>query len=77
MYHLNFVMLVTFAVYSFRDIWPLMTYTLSPADAVEGPLLWAKIAVITFAAVFVPLCIPRKYVPVDPRVRAILVVCFG
>lgn len=45
-----------------------MTFTLQPVDASEGWLLWAKVGVLTVAAVFVPLGIPRRYVPVDPKV---------
>ncbi|EIN13416.1 P-loop containing nucleoside triphosphate hydrolase protein [Punctularia strigosozonata HHB-11173 SS5] len=66
-HHLIFVLATAFAVYAFRDIWPLMTFTLTPADISEGGLLWAKIAAVTIAGVFVPLFIPRIYVPVDPQ----------
>ncbi|KAF9807084.1 hypothetical protein IEO21_08395 [Rhodonia placenta] len=38
-----------------------------PVDDMEGGLLWAKLAVLTVAAVAVPLLVPRKYVPVDPK----------
>ncbi|THU88444.1 P-loop containing nucleoside triphosphate hydrolase protein [Dendrothele bispora CBS 962.96] len=65
--HLNTVLFATFCVYVYRDVYPLITYALIPVDKHEGSLLWAKIAVLTFTAVFVPLLIPRQYVPVDPN----------
>lgn len=55
-------------MYTYRDLWPLMTYTLLPADRREGVLLWVKIALVTYAGVLIPLTIPRAYVPLDPEV---------
>ncbi|TBU53541.1 hypothetical protein BD310DRAFT_937787 [Dichomitus squalens] len=65
--HLVTVLLVTWIVYVYRDLWPLATFTLQPADASEGSLLWAKVGVLTFAAVIIPLVVPRQYIPVDPK----------
>ncbi|KAF8157969.1 hypothetical protein B0H34DRAFT_797400 [Crassisporium funariophilum] len=65
--HVNSVLLVAFAVYLYRDIWPLATYNLKPIDLSEGVFLWVKVAVLTFTAVVIPLFIPRQYVPVDPK----------
>ncbi|KAF5309503.1 hypothetical protein D9619_012343 [Psilocybe cf. subviscida] len=63
-----FLLLVTLSVFVYRDIWPLATYEQVPVDAaVEGPLFWAKFAILTIIALVVPLFIPRKYVPVDPK----------
>ena len=66
--HANSVLFVAFAVYAYRDLWPLATFNLQPADLADGPVLWAKIALLTFTAVVIPLFIPRQYVPVDPKV---------
>lgn len=66
--HLNIVVLVPLVVYGYRDVWPLVTYDLSPADGVEGKTLWIKIACMAFAAIFLPLFAPRQYIPVDPEV---------
>ncbi|KAF5324170.1 hypothetical protein D9619_011326 [Psilocybe cf. subviscida] len=63
----NALLFGTFAVFAYRDLWPLATYTLSPQDAGEGPILWFKISTLFIIAVAVPLCTPRKYVPVDPK----------
>ncbi|KAH9945600.1 hypothetical protein B0H21DRAFT_822934 [Amylocystis lapponica] len=65
--YLVLVLALTWGVYVYRDVWPLATYFLTPVDAPEGPLLWAKFSVLTLAAVVVPLFIPRQYVPVDPK----------
>lgn len=67
--HLSCVLFVTWAVYVYRDIWPLATYTLQPADAAEGLVLWIGIAALTVASVIVPLIIPRVYAPSESVVR--------
>lgn len=68
-YH-TMVLLSALGVYVYRDIWPLATYHSKPADNGEGILLWAKIAILTFTAVSIPLFIPHPYVPVDPQVSS-------
>ncbi|KAG5637468.1 hypothetical protein H0H81_004439, partial [Sphagnurus paluster] len=40
--HISVLLLVTFAVIFYRDIYPLATYTRSPMDLSEGWALWAK-----------------------------------
>ncbi|KAI0317990.1 hypothetical protein OF83DRAFT_1118292 [Amylostereum chailletii] len=65
--HLAILLLVIFSVYAYRDIWPLATYTLTPEDLREGPLLWAKVALLGFAAILVPLAVPRQYRPYNPK----------
>ncbi|KAH9829649.1 uncharacterized protein C8Q71DRAFT_887891 [Rhodofomes roseus] len=65
--HLNIVLLVTWIVYAYRDIWPLATYNLEPLDAPEGPLFWARFALLTVSGVIIPLTIPHPYLPVDPQ----------
>ncbi len=71
--HAATVLLVTWAVYIYRDVWPLATFTLQPADAAEGAFLWAKVGVLTFAAVLIPLAVPRQYIPVDPKVCSLTI----
>ena len=66
--HNNFVLFVTFAVYFYRDIWPLATYTEKPIDVSKDTLLWTKVIVLFGTAVVIPLLVPRQYVPVDPKV---------
>ena len=67
--HLSWVLVFVWCAYIYRDIWPLATIDLVPADADEGPFLWAKLALLTISAVVVPIFVPREYVPVDPKVR--------
>jgi hypothetical protein len=55
------------AVYVYRDLWPLATYTQNPMDADEGWIIWAKIGILAFTVVVVPACIPTLYFPVDPK----------
>ncbi|KAI0066584.1 hypothetical protein BV25DRAFT_1868241 [Artomyces pyxidatus] len=65
--HMNVLLLATFGVYAYRDLWPLATFTLSPADQLEGALLWVKISLLAFASIFIPLTIPRQYIPYNPE----------
>ncbi|KAI0258861.1 P-loop containing nucleoside triphosphate hydrolase protein [Gloeopeniophorella convolvens] len=44
-------------LYIYRDIWPLLTFTLVPADRAEGSLLCGCH----------PLTVPRQYTPYDPK----------
>lgn len=67
--HLIVVLLATFLVLAYRNIWPLLTFTLQPADLRQGALLWAHLSLLAFAAVVIPLAVPRPYVPLDPKVR--------
>ena len=69
--HNNLVLLTTFGIYAYRDIWPLATYSQGPVDISEGPLLWVKLGLLTLVAVMIPLFIPRQYIPVDPKVRVL------
>ncbi|KZV64707.1 P-loop containing nucleoside triphosphate hydrolase protein [Peniophora sp. CONT] len=63
--HLVLILLASCTVYSFRNIWPLMTYTLRPLDAREGARLWIKIALLAFAGIVIPLTAPREYTPLN------------
>ncbi|KAJ7268668.1 hypothetical protein B0H12DRAFT_1009709 [Mycena haematopus] len=65
--HLNTLLLCTFGVYFYRDIFPLATFSLVPLDINEGWLLWAKIITLFAVSCVVPLVIPRQYTPVDPK----------
>lgn len=55
-------------VYAYRDVWPLMTFTLEPKDGEEGALLWVKIALAAFIGVIEPLLEPYPYVSSSPVV---------
>ncbi|KAG6885716.1 hypothetical protein C0993_010889 [Termitomyces sp. T159_Od127] len=64
--HVNFLLLSTFGVFFYRDIFPLATYDRIPLDLSEGPLLWTRIFFLTVTSVVIPLLVPRRYRPVDP-----------
>ncbi|KAH9028261.1 hypothetical protein EDB84DRAFT_1563180 [Lactarius hengduanensis] len=68
-FHLSSLLLGTFSVYAYRNIWPLLTFTLSPVDAREGALLWVRIGLLAFAAIVIPLLVPYQYIPIDPKAR--------
>ncbi|TFK34800.1 multidrug resistance-associated ABC transporter [Crucibulum laeve] len=65
--HNVILLLVILGVYGYRDIWPLATTTDIPMDISEGKILWVKIAILSAAALIIPLIIPRKYEPIDPK----------
>lgn len=63
------ILLSESAVYSVRNIWPLLTYTNQPMDLeIEGPILWLKIVLLALTSVVVPVLIPGVYTPADPKV---------
>lgn len=66
--HLSIVTFAILVVYGYRDLWPLMTYTLQPKDKAEGNLLWAKIALASFVGALEPIFEPYPYIPYDPAV---------
>ncbi|QRW00058.1 ABC transporter transmembrane region [Ceratobasidium sp. AG-Ba] len=66
-FHLVVLLLVALGVYAWRDLYPFTTYTVHPADAAGGWLTWTRISVLAIAGLVVPLCIPRPYVPLDPK----------
>ncbi len=71
--HLTLVTCTLFAVYAYRDIWPLMTFTLEPEDKGQGRILWAKITLAAFAGIVGPIFEPYAYTPVDPKVTIIFI----
>ncbi|KAJ7449230.1 hypothetical protein FB451DRAFT_754458 [Mycena latifolia] len=65
--HLNTLLLCTFGVYFYRDVFPLASFALAPMDLWEGRLLWPKIIILFAVSGVVPLVIPRQYTPIDPK----------
>lgn len=63
--HIDTLLAIAFAIYAYRDIWPELTYYLSPAD-VNTWVTWTRIGLLFLAGVVTPLVRPRTYVPVDP-----------
>jgi hypothetical protein len=66
--HVTIVSLAMFAVYTDRNIWPLLTFTLHPLDSEEGWVIWLKISLAFTVAIVLPLVEPYPYAPVDPNV---------
>ncbi|TYJ59220.1 hypothetical protein B9479_000209 [Cryptococcus floricola] len=64
--HLDVLLLLGFAVYAYRDYWPLFTFNLEPAD-IHNAITWSRAVILTIAAVVIPLIRPRTYTPVDPE----------
>ncbi|PIL29335.1 ATP-binding cassette transporter [Ganoderma sinense ZZ0214-1] len=65
--HASTILVLVWSMYLYRDVYPLVTLDKTPVDLAEGPVLYAKFALLTVAAVLVPSFIPRKYVPVNPK----------
>jgi hypothetical protein len=66
--HLATLLIGVFAVFAYRDLWPLITFHKQPKDSKEGSLLWAKVTILFLSSIVFPLVSPRQYVPVDPAV---------
>jgi hypothetical protein len=62
-------LLLVIGVYTYRDLYPLTASDGRPADADEGKTLWVKFSILNMIAVIIPIFTPRRYVPVDPKVR--------
>ncbi|GJF00392.1 ATP-binding cassette transporter [Phanerochaete sordida] len=56
-----------FTCYAYRDIWPLLTFTLHPLDGAEGDILWVKLALAAWAGFLGPLLEPFPYIPLHPK----------
>lgn len=67
--HVVVVLLATFVIFVYRDVWPLLTFTHSPEDDAVGGLLWIQVGLLGFAAVVIPAVTPRAYVTLDPEVK--------
>ncbi|KAG9126894.1 hypothetical protein FRC07_001505 [Ceratobasidium sp. 392] len=65
-FHLVTLLLIAFVVFAWRNIAPLTIFPLRPVDDGGGWLDWTQFGLLAFAAVVVPLCIPRAYIPLDP-----------
>ncbi|EMD39554.1 hypothetical protein CERSUDRAFT_150095 [Gelatoporia subvermispora B] len=64
--HLAAVLVATWGVYMYRDVWPYATFTLVPQDGV-GWQIWTQIGLLSVAGVVVPLFSPQQYIPLDSK----------
>ena len=70
--HVSTIVALVWSAYIYRDVYPLATLDKTPVDITEGSILYVKFALLTIAAVFVPAFVPRKYVPLNPKVSSSL-----
>ena len=66
--HANTLWLISLAVFGYRDLYPLGTFNLTPLDVDGGWIIWFNIALLFILALVIPLAIPRRYVPLNPKV---------
>ncbi|CAK5274807.1 unnamed protein product [Mycena citricolor] len=64
--HLNVMFLAAFAALFYRDMLPQATISWPVLDAAEGSILTAKLIILSFAAIVIPVLTPRAYIPTDP-----------
>ncbi|PPQ71819.1 hypothetical protein CVT26_007733 [Gymnopilus dilepis] len=64
-YNNDLILFLSFSAFTYRNVWPLMTYTGTPTDSVEGSMLWIEGALLMLVSVGYMLFVPRPYVPVD------------
>lgn len=67
--HLDIFLFVTWLLYAYRNLYPLLTYDLKPTD-LDNAITWSRVGLLSFIAVLVPLFRPRSYSPADPRYPA-------
>ncbi|KDQ18018.1 hypothetical protein BOTBODRAFT_155037 [Botryobasidium botryosum FD-172 SS1] len=65
--HLIFLLLSTFAVFVYRNLWPLASFSGVSQDGAAGWITWSRLSILGVAGVVIPLIIPREFVPVNPR----------
>lgn len=63
--HVDLLLILAFGLYAYRDLWPILTYYLSPSD-VNNWVTWTRIGILGFAGVMIPLIRPRTYIPANP-----------
>jgi hypothetical protein len=63
--HATIGMLAVFCSFFYRDVWPLVTYDLSPQDPTTAGL-WLQVLFSGAGGILLPLFEPYPYIPVDP-----------
>nr|XP_019050369.1 ATP-binding cassette transporter [Kwoniella bestiolae CBS 10118]OCF29299.1 ATP-binding cassette transporter [Kwoniella bestiolae CBS 10118] len=63
--HVDTLLFIGWCIYAYRDLWPLLTYNLVPSD-INNAVTWSRVAILSVAAVLIPLLRPRTYTPADP-----------
>lgn len=62
--HVDILLILAFALFAYRDIWPKLTYYLVPTD-LDTWVTWTRVGLLGVAALAIPLIRPRTYVPAD------------
>ncbi|CAE6535559.1 unnamed protein product [Rhizoctonia solani] len=65
-FHLVLLLLIAFGVQAWDYLFPFALSNQDPAKS-YGWLTWLHVGLLGFVAVVVPLCIPRLYIPLDPK----------
>ncbi|WVQ64901.1 uncharacterized protein L199_003070 [Kwoniella botswanensis] len=63
--HVDTLLFIGWCIYVYRDLWPLLTYNLIPSD-INNAITWSRVAILSVAAVLIPLLRPRTYTPAEP-----------
>lgn len=66
--HTNLLLFSALAIYVYRDVWPLATYTKEPLDMNPPWFTWASVSLLAFSGLIIPLFTPHQYIPLDPNV---------
>ncbi|CAE7138909.1 unnamed protein product [Rhizoctonia solani] len=65
-FHLVVLLLIAFSVQAWNYLVPFTLSDQSPVESYDW-LTWLHLGLLGFVAIVVPLCIPRSYVPLDPK----------
>ena len=65
--HVAPILLASWLVFFYRDIWPLGTFNSVPLDIPLDRFFWPKFIILTLIGVVTPLLIPTPYIPFDPN----------
>lgn len=66
--HLTILLFSTFAIYAYRNLWPLATFTLTPKDSLDKWSTWIQVGLTFLGGLVIPLVTPTVYVPIDLKV---------
>ncbi|KIY64092.1 P-loop containing nucleoside triphosphate hydrolase protein [Cylindrobasidium torrendii FP15055 ss-10] len=58
--HLSILLFFNFALYAYRDLYPLTTTHARPQDEAEGWAIWLRVAFLTWGGILIPLLAPRS-----------------
>ncbi|KAF8722474.1 P-loop containing nucleoside triphosphate hydrolase protein, partial [Rhizoctonia solani] len=65
--HLTIILLITFITLTCYELYPLAIYQGYTIDITGRWLAWARIGILSFAALVVPLCTPRSLAHSEPK----------